>query len=91
MNPTFMWIENLMMLLAGITVIPVLIGAASHGTRLFSVTGIPVLCNGYARMKLRRQRETFEGRIGLKCCRWRRTEASIALYQSVVRICPWKC
>ena len=84
MNPTLMWIENLMMMLTGIMVIPVLFGAARPvaGYRVGAQESIAV--DGREPTGLCRWREARDERIRLMFSRWRLSGVPIVLYQPVV-------
>ena len=83
MNTTFVWIENLMMMMAGIAVIPVLVGASRDGTGCVAGERCFVPVDGAAPGTGRHRRKAPGGRIWLKLCQWRCPPA-IALYQLVV-------
>ncbi len=85
MNPTFVWIETLMMMLTGIMVVPALLDAAR------SVTGAPggvrlfVADDGrMPRGGMCRRREAPDEPIRLMFSRWRVPGDPIVLYQLVV-------
>ena len=84
MNPTLMWIETLMMMLAGIMMIPVLFDAARPvaGCRVGVQESIAE--DGCEPTGLRRWRDTRDERIRLMFSRWRLSRVPIVLYQTVV-------